>query len=568
MKTTSNQEPEKTPKGQDKLPFTSPTPGFLVPRYYQRAWLLPDLVAGLVIFTVSIPTALAYGQMAGLQPVNGLYASLLAMGLYWFFGTSRQLIIDAEAAIAILVASSLTSVASGGDPGRYATLAMMEAIIVGVIQVAGGVARIGFIADFIPKAVMVGFINGVALIIIMAQAGKIFGIKLSQEAFFPRVWEVIVNIHKTHLPTLVIAVACLSALFLFRRLLAKFPEAVLVAVLSTVAVIWWDLGTMGVKLIGTVPSGLPVPAFPKIKFDDLLNLLPTAAGVAFISYADTIITGQAFAMRGGYHINPNNEMIALGMTNLGTGFFNGFAVGSSHSRTAVNDMYGGKTQFAGLFAAVFLALFLLWLTKILKNVPVVALSAIVIMAGVHLLNVREILSMLRKRARSGYLSISTTFAVLAGGVMIGLFAAVALSIIFVLHRLARPHETVYRLQVPGLLVYRFAAPLLYFNASYFAERVRQLIVTADPPVTFFLINAESMPDMDLTAAHILEELYNELKNQGIVLGICDAKGHFRQVLKDTGMTARIGGLLYHSVSHVVQALTAVPVPAKPGPTAS
>ena len=231
-------------------------------RTYKLAWLPGDILAGLVIFAVTIPAALAYGQLAGLHAINGLYASLLAMGVYAFFGTSRQLIIDAEAAVAILVASPpWPRWLAGGDPARFASSGHVEAIMVGVILLVAGVVRIGFIADFIPKSVVIGFLNGMALIIILAQAGKLLGIELTQTDFFPRVWEFFTKIHEAHRLTLIVGGACLLGLFLF-RLIPKIPEAVLVVVLATVAVIWWNLETQGIKLVGLVPAGLPHPELP------------------------------------------------------------------------------------------------------------------------------------------------------------------------------------------------------------------------------------------------------------------------------------------------------------------
>ena len=543
------------------------TPGFFLAWTYKRAWLSRDLAAGLVIFAVTVPSALAYGEMAGLDAINGLYACLVAMAVYGVLGTSRQLIIGAEAAVAILVASSLASMAAGGDPARFLALATLQALLAGGILVVAGVARVGFIADFVPRAVIVGFLNGIALIIILSQAGKMLDIKLQHEEFFPRLWELIDKIPDTHPFSLALGGACLIGFLLFRRLLAKVPEAILVVVLATLAVVIWDLKVYGVKVVASIPAGFPHLGIPNVSFNDVLNLLPISVGIAFVAYMDTAITGRNFATKGGYRLDPHQEMIALGLANLGNAFTQGFMVGASHSRTAVNDLYGGNTQLAGFLAAVFLALFLLFFTPILTNVPVVALAAIIIMAGIRLLNLQEVKKILRKRRRAGYLCIITSFAVLATGLMNGILIAVALSIILALQRIARPHETITSPMVPGLLVYRFAGQLFYFNVEHFADRVRELIKTATPPVGFFLIDAGAMPDMDLTAVQTLEDLYNELKGQGIILGMCGASGHLRQLLKDTGMTARIGGLLYNDVSDVVETLRAVPVAPQKKPPA-
>ena len=527
-------------------------------RTYKLAWLPGDLLSGLVIFAITIPAALAYGQLAGLHAVNGLYASLLAMGLYAFFGTSRQLILDAEAAVAIIVASSVATVAAGADPARFAALAGLEAIMVGVLLVVGGLLRLGFIADFIPNSVVIGFLNGMALIIIMAQAGKISGIELTQSDFFPRVWEFYTKIHQTHQLNMAIGVGCLLGLAIF-YFVPIVPEAVVV-VLATVTVVWWNLGAGGVSLVGLVPAGLPKLAVPPVSFSDIMGLLPVAAGVALVAYVDTTITGRAFAMRGGYRLDHNQEMIALGLANAGTGFFHGFAVGSSHSRTAVNEMYGGRSQFAGLIATGLLAVFLLHFTQILQNVPVAALAAIIIAAGIRLINIRQVVRIFQTRPASGVVSLATTIAVLVAGLMTGILVAVAFAIILVLYRLARPHEIIFRPKVPGsgLLVYRFAGPLFFFNAAYFTNRVQEIVETADAPITLFLINAEAIVDMDENAVEMLEQLHHYLRMRNIILGICEVKGHFRRVLLGTRLTTRAGFNLYPNVASVVGELTKGP----------
>ncbi len=548
---------KKSETGQTELSAPETTTAILrldLLRTYKLSWLPGDLLAGLIIFAVTIPAALAYGQLAGLHAVNGLYASLLAMGVYAFFGTSRQLIIDAEAAVAILVATSVAGVAAGGDPVRFAALAALEAVMVGAIQVTGGLLRVGFIADFLPKSVIIGFLNGMALIIIMAQADKICGLELAHSDFFPRVWEFYTKIHEFHRLTLTIGVGCLLGLVVF-YFVPIIPEALVVVALATLAVNWWHLGAGGVSLIGLVPAGLPSLELPPIKFTDVLDLLPIATGVALVSYVDTTITARAFAMRGGYRLDHNQEMIALGLANVGTGLFHGFTVGSSHSRTAVNEMYGGRTQLAGLIATVLLGLFLLRFTNILQNIPVAALAAIIIAAGFRLINLTGVWRIFRTRPASGVVSLATTFAVLISGLMTGILVSVAFAIILVLHRLARPHEVVTRPPtIPGLLIYRFGGPLFFFNAAYFNNRVQEVIetATATAPVTYFVINAEAIVDMDVNAAEMLDELYQFLRRRNIVLGICAAKGHFRRMLLNTRLTKREGLNLYLSLSEALQ----------------
>jgi len=517
---------------------------------YQPAWVVNDLIAGILVFVVSIPASVAYALMAGLQPVNGFYASLLSMGIYSLFGTSRHMIPDAEATMAIMVASSLALFAAQGDPSRYLALAMMQAILAGAMLLIAGVFRVGFISDFIPKSVVLGFLNGMALIIIAAQLGKLTGIQLMNNDFFPRLWEFYTKIGAAHYLTLYVALSCLLGLFVF-RLLPKIPEALLVSVLATIAVIWWNLGDRGLELVGLLPAGLPRPTMPHVGFYEILDLLPLSAGIALVSFVDTITTGRAFASRSSDRVDPDQEMVALGLANLGSGFCQGFAIGCSQSRTVVNVMYGGRTQLAALFATGTAALFLLYSTEILRNIPIVALTTIIVMAAIKLFNPKEVIKVWRTRPASAYISIVTTIAVLVTGLMTGILLAVALAIILVLHRLVRPHEIITRPPVaPGLLIYRFAGPLYFFNAAYFTNRVHELINSARPQVTFFLINAEAIVDMDVNAAENLAELHEDLKSRGIVLGICHVKGHFRTELLSTRLTTRTGFNLYPDIAAV------------------
>jgi len=523
---------------------------------YKLSWLPGDLISGIIIFAVTIPCAVAYSSLAGLQPINGLYASLLAMLLFPLFCTARQVVVDAEDTVAILVGSTLAVVAAGATPERYLALAMMQAILAGSILVIAGLFRAGFIADFIPKTIITGFLNGMALIMIASQLGKMTGVKLEHTDFFPRLWEFYTKIDQVNQLILIVGIACLAALLLLRFQFPKLPEAILVVVLATAAAIWWNLGARGIELVGLVPAGLPKLTIPDVRFNDILDLLPFSAGIALIAYFDVMSTARAFAVKGRYEIDPNQDMLALGVANLGSGFFQGFGCGCSQSRSAINLLYGGKSQFASLFAAGLLGLFLLKFTYILKDVPVAALTAIIVMAAINIFDPRAVVQAFKTHPPSAYLSIVTTCAVLIAGLMTGILVAVALAIILVLHRLTRPHEIISRPPIlPGLLIYRFGAPLFFFNAAHFTSRVQDLILTARPQVTFFLINAEAIVEMDVTAAEMLEELYDDLKSRGIVLGISNVKGHFRRVLLKTGLPTREGFNLYATLAEVFQELT-------------
>ena len=323
-------------------------------RKYQVKWLPGDLTSGLVICAVTIPSALAYGEMAGVHRVNGLYASLIAMLVYGLLGSSRRLIIGAEAAVAILVASSLSSIVPGGGGAeRHLGLVLIQAMMVGSILIAAGFARIGFIADFFPETVVVGFISGVGLIIIFSQLGSLFGLELKQADFFPRLVEFFSHLNRANGLTFGVGLICLASLLFSHRFFPKAPEPVFMVIIVTLAVSFFGLEAMGIKGVGEVPAGLPKLGLPQLSFADAVMVLPTSVGVAFISYADIIITGRAFTQKGTYELNADQELFALGLANFANGLTQGFTVGASHSRTAVNDLYNGKTQLAGILGCRF-----------------------------------------------------------------------------------------------------------------------------------------------------------------------------------------------------------------------
>ena len=542
------------PAGWLDLKLTIPV--LEVIRKYQVKWLPGDLTSGLVICAVTIPSALAYGEMAGVHRVNGLYASLIAMLVYGLLGSSRRLIIGAEAAVAILVASSLTSIVpGGGDAERHLGLVLIQAMMVGSILIAAGFARIGFIADFFPETVVVGFISGVGLIIIFSQLGTLFGLELKQADFFPRLVEFFSHLNRANGLTFGVGLICLASLLFSHGLFPKAPEPVFMVIIVTLAVSFFGLEAMGIKGVGEVPAGLPKLGLPQLSFADAVMVLPTSVGVAFISYADIIITGRAFTQKGTYELNADQELFALGLANFANGLTQGFTVGASHSRTAVNDLYNGKTQLAGILAAVFLGLFLLFLTGLLRKVPVVALSAIVVAAGLRLLRPRETYEIWRKHRLSGYVTMATALAVLLLGIMTGILISVGLAIIIILRQLSRPHEDIRRPpEVPGLMIYRFGAPLLYFNVPYFAARVQAAIDSADPPVKNFLVNAEAMIEIDWQSIDALRKLHSSLKRQGINLGFFEVKGHSRKILKDSRLNTREGFDVYRSVGEAVRQL--------------
>ncbi|MGH2503748.1 MAG: SulP family inorganic anion transporter [Ktedonobacterales bacterium] len=524
-------------------------PGVHLVRTYQRQWLRPDLIAGATVVAVLIPQGVAYSELAGTAPVAGLYLALVALLIYALFATSPQLMVGPDSGGAILVAATLLPMAAG-DPGRYATLAALLALMVGALLVAAGLARIGFIADFLSKPILIGYINGASLIIVANQSGRLFGINAGGENFFTSLWAVIIRLPSTQWLTFGIGLAIIIFLVALRRFAPRAPAALVVVVLATLASAVFHLDAHGVTVLGKIPSGLPALRFPRMGLTDIGALLPGALGLALVTFADTVLTGRAFASKNDYEFDVAQELIAIGASNIGAGLFQGYPGSTSQSRTAVNDQVGGKTQLTGVFAAILVALFLLFLSPLLQNLPQVALAAIIIVSALSLIDVTSLRRLYRIRPTEAYLDGLTTLGVLIFGILPGLLTAVILDLLVVIWLLARPHDTVLgtvkgiegyhgidhsknNQTEPGLIAYRFDAPLFFGNAEYFLRQARELVRSADPPLEWFLLDAEGIHTLDSTAADTLRSFVIELRQQGIVFAVARANTALRDTLHRT-----------------------------------
>jgi SulP family sulfate permease len=533
-------------------------PGLALFKGVNPALLSTEFVVAITVFAVLVPSAMAFGDLAGVTPVAGLYVALGAMLMYALFGTSKQVIMGPEATSAIMTAAAVAPLA-GGDPVRYASLAAMTAILVGVMALLARVARLGFITDFLSKPVLVGYIFGATLIVIGSQLGKMFGIKLESDKFFQQVAELISRLDETHLLTFAIGIVCMAALLIMRRVSRKIPGPLIVVVVAIIAsaVLGWE--AKGVAVVGPVPSGLPKLTIPAVTFQDILALLPAALALTILIYADEILTSRVFAKKHGQKIDSNQEFVALGMANIGAGFLTGFPAALSASRTTVNDQMGGKTQWVGLIAAALTVIFLLFFTPLLAPLPTVALGAIIIVASLGLIDIAAFRFLRQVRRSEFWLAIATAWGVLCVGVLWGILVAVMASLIMVLYRISRPHDalldevdasggTVYRgvtdqaavLTEPGLIVYRFDAPLVFANAAFFTERLEALIAHASPGLKCVILDAEAISDFDSTAAEALETLDADLERVGGDLWIARANGSLRHLLTATGLTKRLG----------------------------
>ncbi len=534
--------------------------------------LRPELVVAVTVFAVLVPSAMAFGELAGVNPVAGLYVALGSMLMYALFGTSRQVIMGPEATSAILTATAVAPLA-GGDPARYAALAAATAILVGVVAILARIAKLGFITDFLSKPILVGYIFGAALIVIGSQLGKMFGIKLESDLFFQQVLELVRRLDEAHLLTVLLGVVFMAALILMRRISRTLPGPLIVVVAAILISSIFDLEAKGVAVVGAVPAGLPKLTIPLVSFQDILALLPAAFALTILIYADEILTARVFANRHAQRIDSNQEFIALGMANIGAGLLMGFPAAMSASRTAVNDQMGARSQWVGILAAGLTVIFLLFFTPLLAPLPTVALGAIIIVASSGLLDVPAFRFLRKVRRAEFWLAVVTTLGVLTVGVLQGILVAVVLSLVNVLYHISRPHDallddvdasggTVYRgvsdrdtsLTEPGLIVYRFDAPLVFANASFFTERLEDLIANAGSGLKCVVLDAEAISDFDSTAAEALDNLNADLERRGVELWMARANGPLRDLLQVTGLTDRIGQRnVYPSVRAAVTA---------------
>ena len=547
-------------------------PGLTLFKGVSSTLLRTEFVVAITLFAVLVPSAMAYGDLAGVTPVAGLYVALGAMVMYALFGSSRQVSMGPEATSAILTAAAVAPLA-GGDPARYAALAAMTAILVGVLALLARLARLGFITDLLSKPILVGYIFGATLIVIGSQMGKMFGIKLESDQFFQQVAELISHLNETHLLTFALGIIFMVALFLMRRVNRALPGPLIVVVVAIIISAVFDLQANGVTVVGEVPAGLPRLAIPAVNLQDIFALLPAALALTILIFADEVLTARVFAARHGQKMDANQELVALGMANIGAGLLTGFPATLSASRTAVSDQMGGKTQWVGLIAAALTIIFLLFLTPLLAPLPTVALGAIIIVASIGLIDIAAFRFLRQVRSTEFWLAVVTAFGVLTVGVLQGILVAVMLSLVNIIYHISRPHDallddvdasggTVYRsvadketaLTEPGLIVYRFDAPLVFANAAFFTERLEELVANAGIGLKCVVFDAEAISDFNSTAAEALVNLDADLEQHAVELWIARANKPLRDLLHATGLTTRIGEEhIYPSVRAAVDA---------------
>jgi high affinity sulfate transporter 1 len=533
-------------------------PGVRMLATYRSAWLPRDVVAGLVLTALLVPQGMAYAELAGLPAITGLYTSILCLTAYAVFGRSRILVLGPDSSLGPMIAATiLPLIGAGGDPERAIALASMLALLVGAIIALGGLLKLGFIADLISKPTMIGYMNGLALTILVGQLPKLFGFSVDADGFIPELKGFVNGLFdgETVAAALAIGLLALITIAVLARVLPKIPAVLVAVVLSIAAASFFELQQHGVDLVGTLPQGFPPLTFPGIDLSDMSLLIAGAFGIAIVALADTIATASAFAARTGQEFDGNQEMIGIGAANIGAGLFQGFPVSTSGSRTAVAERAGAKTQVTGLVGAIAIVLMLVFAPGLLRNLPQPTLAAVVITASLSLADLPGVRRLRRQNRDDFLLSTAAFLGVVLLGVLPGIAVAVALSIANVFRRAWRPYQAVLGRvpdeegyhdlaarpdgkPIPGLVMLRFDAPLFFANATTFRDRIRAL-AAADPPPRWIVVAAEPITDVDTTAADMLEELDEEINAKGVSLVFAEMKGPVRRKIERYGLTRTI-----------------------------
>ena len=547
-------------------------PGISMLRTYRTSWLRSDLVAGVVLAAILVPQGMAYAELAGLPAVTGLYTTVACLVAYAFMGPSRILVLGPDSAVSPLIFAAIAPLLAGGDPATAIALAGMMALFVGAIEIGLGLAKLGFVADLLSKEVQVGYMNGLAITIIVGQLPKLFGFSTDADGFVQETKAFLSGLDQTNETALILGLATLSLLLVLPHLSKKVPAVLVAVVGATVVTGVFDLAQHGVKTVGALPQGLPVPAIPWVPVGDIAPLLVAAVGIVLVSLTDTIATSTSFAARRGDEVDPNQEMVGIGSANIAAGLFQGFSISASASRTAVSEQAGSKSQVTGLVGAGIVVVLLVFVPSLLKDLPQTALAAVVIAAALSLMNVSILRRYLHIRKTALLLSLVATLGVVLLGVLQGILLAVALSILLFFRRSWWPHgevlghvpqldgwHSVRRFteaeQLPGIVVYRWEAPLFFANSGIFRQQVRRLVRRRKP--LWLVLQCEAITDVDVTAADMLERLDRELNEQGVSVAFVELRDRLKDLLLRYGLLITLDREhFYPSIADAVEAIAA------------
>jgi len=545
-------------------------PGLITLRQYQAAWLPHDIVAGVVLTTMLVPVGIAYAEASGVPGIFGLYATIIPLLAYALFGPSRILVLGPDSSLAAVILGVVLPL-SGGDPARAVALASMMAVVSGIVCILAGATRLGFVTELLSKPIRYGYMNGIALTVLISQLPKLFGFSIQSDGplrNLQAIGEAVAG-GKANWTAFAIGVGTLAAILLLKN--SKRVPGILIAVVGATLVVGaLDLAARAdLSVLGSLPRGLPAFAIPWITSDDIVPVLIGGCAVALVSFADTSVLSRVYAARTDVKVDPNQEMVGLGAANLAAGFFQGFPISSSSSRTPVAEAAGARTQLTGVVGAAAVALLLLVAPNLLRHLPAAALAAVVIASAIALIEVADLRRIFRIQRWEFWLSIVCFVGVAVLGAIPGIGLAIAIAVIEFLWDGWRPHSAVLgRVEgvkgyhdikrypnarlIPGLVLFRWDAPLFFANAELFKERVLEAAASAPAPVRWVVVAAEPVTSVDVTAADTLEELDKALHQTGIELCFAELKDPVKDKLKRFGVFAQIGeGFFFPTVGSAV-----------------
>jgi high affinity sulfate transporter 1 len=533
-------------------------PGLRTLREYRRSWLGSDLMAGLVLTALLVPVGMGYAQAAGLPPITGLYATIVPLVAYAVFGPSRVMVLGPDSSLAAVIAAVILPL-GGDDPETAVALAGVLAILTGLIILVAGIARLGFITELLSRPVQLGYLYGIAVTILVGQLPRLCGFSVDGRGLLTEIRDFLQGVAdgRVNRAALAVGVTGIVVILVLKRVWPKVPGVMVAVLVGIAAVAVFDLDAEGVLVVGVLPEGLPTLAIPTVELSDLGALLSGALGIALVAVADTTVLSQSLAAQRDETVDPNQELRALGAANLAAGLFQGFAISSSASRTPVAVAAGARSQLTPLVGAAAIALLLVLAPGLLRDLPLPMLAAIVICAAIGLIDVAAVRRLHRVRRSEFVLWLAAFGGVALLGVLVGVFMAILLSLADFVRRAWRPHDAVLgrvdelkgyhdidrypdaRL-IPGLVLYRFDAPLFFANAGYFRRRVRRLVAEATHPVRWIVVAAEPITDVDTSAADTLHQLLAELRQQGVALAFAELKDPVKDRIKRYGLFDAVG----------------------------
>ncbi len=534
---------------------------------YKKPWFRSDLIAALTITAFSVPNLMAFAQLAGLDPQYGLYAGIGGGIGYFCFGTIKRLNVGPSASQAILVASVLGAMAIG-DPSKYLAMAMMAAVLTGIIFIIARALRLGFIINLIPMPVFLGFMVGMGFTIIMSQLPKVFGVPGSEGDFFDRLFHMLEHIDQTNIYTLGLGTLFLTLLFTLDRRFPRLPNTLIVVIISIVTMVLIDFEGKGVDVVGDIPRGLPTPTWPDVSFSEMGALLPLAVGLFILSFVETTTIGKALESKHGYKMDPDQELVALGVSNVAAGVLQGFPVSGSWSRSFLNTHVGAKSQMAGVMSALLLAVVALWFTGLFFHMPIYILGILIIVAISKLIDIQGLHRLYTMSKMAFYFALASFGAVLAFGVLEGLLIGVLISFIAVIYRISSPTMSILAripetddfkdvarhheyILYPAVIIARFNAPFVFANAHTINHQVLDK-VREDKYVEMVILDMETSPMLDVTAAEMLGDLDDALMRKGIVFRLANCTGEVRDLLQATYSMKRVGHIKAGTtVNHII-----------------